>query len=231
MSNENPAFLLAGGRPRDPAAMVRSLARALGTCGSTTPKVAYVGTANGDSLAFFTAMKGLLVQAGAADVALVRLAKPTASAKAAREMLKSSDAIFISGGEVEDGMTGLSQHGLVEYFRELYSGGKLFIGMSAGSIMMGSHWVHWDDENDDATARLFDCLGFVPTVFDTHAEDEDWKEIKVALRLLGPGSKGYGIRREGMITGNSQGTLVNLEKELICFVNRDGEVRVETSLP
>jgi hypothetical protein len=90
--------------------------------------------------------------------------------------------------------------------------------------MMGKHWVHWDDENNDDTARLFDCLGFIPAVFDTHAEDEDCKELKTALRLLGPGARGYGIPRDGMISADGLGTLVNLEKELLVYENHDGSI-------
>lgn len=122
-------------------------------------------------------------------------------------------------------MMWLVRHGLDSFLKELYSNGKLFFGLSAGSIMMGTHWVRWDDPDDDDTASLFDCLGFVPTVFDTHAEDEDWKELKTALRLLGPGAKGYGIPSGGVISADGTGKLTNLQKEPLLFMNAGGSVK------
>jgi len=91
--------------------------------------------------------------------------------------------------------------------------------------MMGSHWVHWDNAEDDTTASLFDCLGFIPTVFDTHAENENWKELKTALRLLGPGTKGFGIPSNGMLLADSEGGLTNLEGKMLSFRNCAGTVK------
>jgi peptidase E len=224
MSAAKPAFLLAGGRPRDPSNTIRALSRALGESGKAKPRVAYLGVASGDNLLFFNAVKALLKKAGAGDVVMPRLAKAGADLAEAKKILEAADVVFITGGEVEDGMVWLNRHGLADFVRELYSRGKLFLGMSAGSIMMGAHWVRWEDEDNDDTASLFDCLGIIPATFDTHAEDEDWKELKAALKLMGPGARGYGIPRDGMISADSMGTLVNLEKELLCYVNNGGHI-------
>ena len=222
---EMPAYLIAGGRPRDPGTMIRQLSHALGQCKKEKPRVAYIGTANQDSEVFFEAMKLLILGAGAGEVKLLHLARENADVRSAKEFLQSSDAVFLSGGEVEDGINWLVRHHLTAFLKDLYAEGKLFIGVSAGSIMMGSHWVHWDVPEDNTTARLFDCLGFIPTVFDTHAEDENWVELITALTLLDPGAQGYGIPSGGMISANSQGRLVSLEKELLCFVNHGGQVQ------
>lgn len=225
MNQMKPLFLLAGGRPRDTKSMVLSLSLALKECGREKPMVAYIGTANGDSEIFFIAMKSLLKDAGAGEVRLLRLAKNKADISAARKVLETADVIFLSGGEVEDGMHWLRLHGLIDFLKELRSQGKLFLGMSAGSIMMGAHWVRWEDPDDDKTAELFDCLGFVQTTFDTHAEDEDWKELKMALKLQGPGSQGYGIPRGGLLSVDSEGRMVSFEKTLLCYVNNVGQVQ------
>lgn len=230
MSQIKPAFLLAGGRPRGPSAMASFLGRALRECDKTKPHVAYIGTANGDSMPFFLAMKALLQEAGAGPVDLLRLAKPKADVEAAKKALLAADAVFLSGGEVEDGIDWLARHGLVDFLRELRQKGTLFLGISAGSIMMGTCWVRWSNPDDDSTATLFDCLSLVPALFDTHAEDEDWKELKTALRLLGPGARGYGIPSNGFISADSEGHLVNLEQSLLVFANRDGQVsRIESA--
>lgn len=219
-----PLYLLAGGSFTNPKGMLPYLSRAMNECGEG-PKVAYIGTASGDNPIFFRMVKALLKQAGAGRVDMVRLAKDNADIKDARSVLDEADAIFISGGEVDDGMRWIEKHSLTAYLHELRSRGKLFFGLSAGSIMMGSYWVSWDDPKDDATAKLFDCLGFIETTFDTHAEDEDWKELKMALKLQGPGAKGYGIPRDGMIIADSTGNMEAVGKSLVCFENNEGQVQ------
>lgn len=225
MSTERPAFLLAGGRPIDSSAIIHSFENVLKECGKQKPKVAYVGVANQDNLLFFSSIKSLMVKAGAGEVVLLHLARKKVDIDTAKASLESADAIFLSGGEVEDGMIWLAKHGFDSFLKDLYGRGKLFFGVSAGSIMMGTHWVRWENPDDDSTAQLFNCLAFVPTVFDTHAEDEDWIELKTVLRLLGPEARGYGIPSGGMISADSQGNLVNLEKALLCYVNNSGQVQ------
>ena len=214
---EMPAYLLSGGRPRNEESMSKMLSVAFGK--TPNPRVAYVGTANGDNLAFYAMMKAMLCKAGAKKTELVRIAKEKIDVEKAKTTLESADVVFLAGGEVEDGMNWLKKHQLDVFLKTLYEQGKQFVGVSAGSIMLGSTWVRWDDENDDSTASLFDCLGVVPAIFDTHAEDEDWKEIKTALRLMGDGAVGYGIPSGGMISADSKATLVNIEKELLVFVS------------
>jgi hypothetical protein len=89
--------------------------------------------------------------------------------------------------------------------------------------MLGARWVRWDVPDDDNTAELFDCLGIIPVTFDTHAEDEDWIELKTVLRLSGDGSRGYGLPRGGIISADSAGRLVNMEREYLTFTYTNGE--------
>ncbi|MCL2879159.1 MAG: Type 1 glutamine amidotransferase-like domain-containing protein, partial [Treponema sp.] len=222
---EIPALMIAGGRPSDPAAMARMMAHAFG--GLQNPVIAYTGTANGDNPIFFKMMKTMLKNAGAEKVNFVHLAKKKPDLDSARKVLADADLIFLSGGEVEDGMNWLVKHDLTGFLRDLYRSGKRFLGVSAGVIMMGSHWVHWDTEGDDSTSRLFDCLAFTPALFDVHGESEDWVELKAALKLLGPGSKAYGMPGGSMISADSCGTLINLEKKYLVFINDGGQVRPE----
>ena len=193
-------------------------------CGKDKPRIAYIGTASKDNVVFFTALKALLKDAGAGEVTLIRLAKKKVDVAAAKKALSAADAIFLSGGEVEDGIFWLRQHGLIGFLKDLYDSGMLFIGVSAGSIMLGTHWVSFEVSEDDSTASLFECIGLIPTVFDTHAEDEDWKELKLTLQLLGPGAKGYGIPRDGMISADTSGNMTNLQKALLPYVNDNGTV-------
>ena len=217
-----PVVLLAGGRPRDPAYMVRLLRRALGD--ASKPSVAYIGTANGDSTEFFLRMEATLREAGAGQVIQVRLAREDADIRAARAILEAADVVFLSGGEVEDGIYWIVKHGLDGFLRDLHRSGVRFIGVSAGVIMMGTHWVHWDIPEDDSTASLFDCLGLTPLLFDTHGEDEDWVELKAALVLLGEGAVGYGLPGGTMVSADSRGTLVSMEKDYLVFRHDDGKI-------
>lgn len=226
MNGPKPLFLLAGGRPRDPKAVVSSVKRALRECGRREPRVAYLGVASGDNMAFYLSVKSLLQEAGAGEVSLLRLALTAVDLAAVKRALEAADAVYLSGGEVDDGMRWLERHDLVGFLGEMRSQGKLFLGMSAGSIMMGTYWVRWADPDDDATAELFRCLGLAPTTFDTHAEDEDWKELKMALKLQGPGARGYGIPSGGAAIVDDQGRIAALEKPLICYANAGGQVQL-----
>jgi len=66
---------------------------------------------------------------------------------------------------------------------------------------------------------FFDCLGIVPALFDVHGEDEGWAELKTALWLLGSGALGYALPSGSMVSADSHGHLINLEKALLVFQN------------
>ena len=219
-ANVSPVILMAGGRPADGGRTVEVISRAIQKFNA--PNAVYIGAANGDNLPFYMFMKPLLIKAGVKDVEFVKLAKAKIDVEAAKAALSGADVIFLSGGEVEDGIKWIEKHGLAGFFRDLYKKGKLFVGMSAGTIMLGSHWVKWRTPGKDETAELFDCLGIVPAIFDTHAEDEDWIELKTALRLTGEGARGYGIPRGGIIEADGDGRLVNVEKKYLTFVYNGG---------
>ena len=220
---ELPAILLAGGRPRNPSAMARMMAGAFR--GPRRPIAAYIGAANGDDPLFFEMMQALLLEAGAADVVFARLAEENPDIDAVKKALGGADVIFLAGGEVEEGINWLRKHGLALFLKELYGAGKRFMGVSAGVIMMGRHWLRWDNPDDDDTAKLFDCLGIIPAIFDVHGEDEDWAELKAALKLMGEGSRGYALPRECVISADSRGNLVNLSKKYIVFINEGGAIK------
>jgi hypothetical protein len=87
MNAIKPACLLAGGDFYNPGSMVPSMERALTEISVQKPRVAYIGTANGDNPMFYNAMKVLVRNAGAAEVFLVRLAKAGADLPSARQAL------------------------------------------------------------------------------------------------------------------------------------------------
>ena len=87
----------------------------------------------------------------------------------------------------------LKEKDMTGFLSGLYSQGKPFFGISAGSIMLAREWIRWRDPDDDATAEIFPCLGIAPVICDTHAEGDDWEELKALLALEKDGTEGYGI--------------------------------------
>lgn len=223
---EKPALLLAGGRQTAEADMVRMLSRAFNQI--EKPKAAYIGAANKDNIIFFERMKSLLKRAGADRVDAVKLSANKIKPEQVKNTLSRADVIFISGGEVEDGMDAIRKHRLFDFIKELFAQGKQFVGISAGTIMMGTHWMRCKKPDDYDTAELFECLGIIPEVFDTHAEDEDWIELKTVLRLLGDGARGYGIKAGGQISADSGGILENLEKTVLKYTNDNAKIILES---
>jgi peptidase E len=221
-------YLLAGG-PDGSEKIVGQLKTALQECGRPAPSVAYIGTASGDSRSFMKWFEKPLKAAGAGEVRMVPLLARQASRREAEEILAGSDAVFLSGGEVEDGMKGLDA-GMRKFLRQLLEDGRLFIGLSAGTIMMCRAWPHWDDEdNHPESARLFECLGFSREIFDTHAENEGWPELKKAVELEPEGFVGYGIPSGEAAVIDENGFLVP-NSRLVRVANRCGTAVIETSV-
>jgi peptidase E len=189
-----PVFLLAGGRAfrerKQPDPLIQ---RVFGESGVRNPTVAYIGAASGDDERFFSFITRTLMEAGAGKIIHAVLASPNADVKQARKIINAADAVYISGGDVEKGMQVLREKGAIDFLTELYKNGKLFFGLSAGSIMLAQEWVRWRDPDDDSTAELFHCLGFAPVLCDMHAEEDGWPELKAALMFKPEGSVGYGI--------------------------------------
>jgi peptidase E len=192
MNSRQPVYLLAGGRrsgSKSPDPVIQAVIKEVG---KTSPIIAYVGAANEDDKRFFQFMQTSFIAAGAGKVEHALIYPKKADLNTAREILKASDAIFISGGDVELGMQSLEDKNMVDFLLKLGEQGKFFFGLSAGSIMLAKKWVRWPDPDDDSSAELFNCLGLAPVICDTHAEDDGWEELKAALRLE-KDAEGYGI--------------------------------------
>jgi cyanophycinase-like exopeptidase len=193
-ASPGPLFLLAG-RPKvmprgnrpDPL-----LQQVMGRCGRAHPRIAYLGSASGDDRGFFKMIAALVKNAGASEVVLA----PTADAKVdlgkTREILEGAEVILVSGGDVEEGMR-VVDASLTPLLRTLYERGTVFIGLSAGSIMLSRQWIRWRDPDDDSTAEVFACLNFAPVLCDTHGEADGWEELHALMRLSQAGAIGHGI--------------------------------------
>ncbi len=189
-----PVYLIAGGRrsrqQRGPDPLIRD---ALSLAGTRPPAVAYVGTASGDNALFRIMISRQLAKAGAGAVRLAPLCGARADPAKAARIIEDSRIVFISGGDVEQGMKILESTGMDGFLRDQYREGKLFFGVSAGSIMLAKQWVRWRDSDDDSDPELLPCLGIAQVYCDTHDEEDKWEELRALARLLPAGSEAYGI--------------------------------------
>ena len=180
------AFLIAGAGPGTGPRSLRFHKDVVRATGKAKPVYAYVGAASDDSLMFEKMLKGVMFGLGS-KVLSVRLSKAKTKTSEAKAMLADADVLFISGGDVERGMQLIGERDLGGYFHELAAAGKIFEAVSAGSIMLGEHWVRFPD-NEDHKAEVFDCMGIVPMSFDAHDEASDWEELRVLAKKLPAGS-------------------------------------------
>jgi peptidase E len=194
MNTQQPLYLLAGGRGHDIMVTLSNVRKIINNIGKTRPTIAFVGAASMKDNWLVYAIISMFINAGCnCRIKRVVIAPGKADLNKARNILQTSDAVFMSGGDVEVGMQVLREKNMIGFLQELAKQGKLFLGVSAGSIMMAKEWVRWKNPQDDSTAELFPCLGLVPIICDTHAESDNWVELKAALNLETEGTIGYGI--------------------------------------
>jgi peptidase E len=199
--------------------------------GKDRPEIAYIGAASRKDNRLIYAVISALIKAGCkCRIQRVALAPRNTDLKKAQAALKNCDAVLISGGDVDAGMQVLREKNMVGFFQDLAKQGKLIIGMSAGSIMMSREWVRWRNPQDDSTAELFPCLGLVPFICDTHAEGDNWAELKMALQLEKPGVTGYGITSGAYLKAYPDGRLEAKVGNSARYTKVDGKVEQQPDL-
>ena len=219
-----PIYLLAGGPGAKRQSPDTILQMALRELGKTKPSVAYIGAAHGDSLMFYLFIKRLIVAAGAGKVELVPLAKKKSNIAEAQLIIQSSDCIFVSGGDVSEGMRVLTEKSVIPLIKKRYDEGALIIGVSAGSIMLAKQWINWPDENDEASAELFPCMNIAPVLCDTHGEEDKWNELHSLLRLTDGDQIGYGIPSGGALRISTDGAVEAISLPLYRIERKGGDI-------
>jgi peptidase E len=220
-SKPAPVMLIAGGPQAKNTKII--IAEALKLSKKQKPAIAYIGTASGDDISFFNMLKKMFVAAGAGSVTLVPIVKNFNREKA-EKILHDCDLIFISGGEVAGGMDYLIKYNLIPLLTDLYNSGKPFCGVSAGAIMLCKNWMRWEDEDDDNTVELLDCLGFAPLLCDVHAEEDDWEEMKRLLGFFPEGTIGYGIPAGGALIVTPHGKISAIGKKPLKFIKKNSNI-------
>lgn len=210
MTRPKPLFLIAGDPGSRRAGADPLLRTVFDRCNVAAPSIAYVGAASGDERRFFAMVTSAFTNSGAGFVtfaATVRQFERSSFEKTCTD----ADAVFFSGGDVDAGMNVVTEHRLAPFFRELYGGGKLFFGISAGSIMLARTWVRFRDDGGPG-GELFPCLGIADVLVDVHDEDENWGELRALLKLLPDSSIGYGIRTGSAIAVDANGVVEPIGK-------------------
>jgi peptidase E len=228
-----PVFLISGGsgmrKRKGPDPLLQMV---IHRTGLRRPTIAYVGTASGDEAGFRLWFTRLFQNAGAGEVKLAPLCGRSGDPGKAKVVLEASDLVFVSGGDVEEGMRVLEDKGMTDFLRRLHQSGRLFFGTSAGSIMLSRKWVRWRDPHDDRSTELFPCLGLTPVLCDTHSEEDDWEELKALLELSPTGTIAYGIVTGTAIVVEPDGTLSALGGEVDRFRRgTDGVDQIEGLVP
>jgi peptidase E len=222
MNSKKNIYLMAGGRGAKATDIVmKAIFQELNV---PKPAIAYIGAASGDDKNFFGFIGDMIKRGGDCQLTQVFLSAKEADVDKARDILNRSDAVFMSGGDVEAGMQGLQEKGLGPFFKELYESGKLFFGASAGSIMLASEWVRWTDPDDDSSAEMFPCLNIAPVLCDTHAEADKWEELQWALKLKEAGLIGYGIATNSCLKVTPGGQLQALGGPVARFSRQGAQV-------
>jgi len=222
--NSLPIYLLAGGPGAKRQSPDPILQMALRDLGKTKPTVAYIGAAHGDSLMFFLFIKRLITAAGAGKVELVPLVKKKSDMEKAQSIIQSADCIFVSGGDVKEGMRVLTERSVIALIKKRYNEGALIIGVSAGSIMLAKQWIDWPDENNEASAELFPCMNIAPVLCDTHGEEDEWNELHSLVHLTEGDQIGYGIPSGGAMRISPDGVVEAISMPLFRIEQRGGKI-------
>ena len=230
MNNRKPLYLLAGGREGSTRSTNQILQEVFREIGKVSPIIAYVGVASDDNRIFYQFIADMIKNSGTCKVNRVLICSPKADLSKAKGTLESADAIFISGGDVEMGIQVLEEKNMAGFLQGLYKQGKLFFGASAGSITLAREWVRWKDPNDDSTAELFPCLGLAPIICDTHAEDDDWAELKMALKLSEDNVQGYGIPAKACLKVYPDGRIEALGDAITRYIQHNGQIERQSNL-
>jgi len=190
---------LTGGGPGAFAPLRKNFARAVSELGKARPLVAYVGVATGDDPGFFEMITGALDRKKA-RIEPVKIAAPRANLREAKGLLDDCDLVFMSGGDVDQGMKTLRRKGMDAALIDLARAGKPMFGVSAGSLMLAREWVRFRGEGHERP-QIFPCLGVAPIHVDAHSEEDDWSELRILVDLLhrrGDAKPvGYGLTRKG----------------------------------
>src|SRR5262249_48655030 len=101
----------------------RHMHAAVAAIGKPKTLVASGAAASGDDAGFRTMLSAAFLGSGA-RVEPVRLVSPRAKLSTARQLLEDCDLVFMSGGDVEEGMNVLRERDVIDLLHRLGRDGK-----------------------------------------------------------------------------------------------------------
>lgn len=188
------------------------------------PKAAYVGASNGDRPDFYSIFLGAMQSVGINDCRMIA----SEFSPADEAFLNEAELILLSGGSVERGWRAFERNGLRGAFVRRYYEGALLMGVSAGAVQLGQ--AGWSD-GGGTPRTLFDTLGLVPFVVAAHDEQNDWEELKEAVRQAGGVRRGLGIPTGGGAAYHPDRSLEPIRHALHEIELLGGELKQRLLLP
>jgi cyanophycinase-like exopeptidase len=190
----------------------------------SAPRIAYIGASNGDSpeaRAIFAAAVSELPCATAHHVRASCRAKD-------REFLETANVVLLAGGDVEVGWSIFVQTGMRDQIRNLYLGGAMIIGVSAGAVQCGTHAAL---SAEPGASRLVETFGFVPYIVDVHDEKQHWQRLSSTIHLLEGGAAGLGIPSGGGLAMHADGSLESIRKGVDYYIFGKGKLQHAVAMP
>jgi cyanophycinase len=190
----------------------------------SAPRIAYIGASNGDSAEAHSIFAAAVSELTSASTHHVRAAYSAPD----REFLETADVVVLAGGDVEVGWNAFTQTGMREQIRNLYLGGAVIIGVSAGAVQCGTHAAL---SAERGASRLLETFGFAPYILDVHDEKQHWQRLSTTIHLLEGGAAGIGIPSGGGLTVHSDGSLEPIRNSVDCYTFSKGKLQHAVAMP
>ncbi len=193
-------FLIAHGRLTNRVER-RFHEEAVKATGKPSPRVAFIGAASGDHPGYIETIRDYFQTTFHSEVAPIYLSRAPMKRSDAESIIAGADVLYFGGGDVSVLVRTVRQAGLEEALRAHHRSGAVAVGVSAGAIGIGPHWIEWPDpprpDEPEDGATVFPALGLVTDLLcDVHDEAGDWGELRALVRLLEAREKklkAYGI--------------------------------------
>jgi cyanophycinase len=184
----------------------------------SAPRIAYIGASNGDSAEAHSIFAAAVTELTSATAHHVRASYPPED----REFLETANVVVLAGGDIEVGWNAFTRTGMREQIRNLYRGGALVIGVSAGAVQCGTHAALSDERG---AHRLVETFGFVPYIIDVHDEKQHWQRLSTTIHLLEGGAAGLGIPSGGGLMVHADGSLEPIRSSIDCYTFSKGKLQ------
>ena len=212
MSSAGRLFLVGSGQD---GSLEKIGARALAETGKAAPRVAITYAPIADSpegLRVMTRLAADVFQGATLEPFALQGEADAMEPERARVIVERADLVFVAGGDPVLGAKILRAAGADGWLRAAHTRGASMLGVSAGSIMLGTWWASWPDADasdarpldEFANGTLVACTRVAPDlVIDCHDESSDWEELRLVKKMCDAKKIGDELRFVGIPTGGA----------------------------